>query len=333
MEKIDLKMKAIILAAGKSTRTYPLTLNIPKPLLKIANKPILERNLDSLAGFIDEAVIVVGYKKEIIQEHFGDNYNGIKIKYVEQKEQLGTGHALFQASFVKGRFFVMMGDDLYSRYDIERLAKYDYAVLGIKVSEPSSFGVFVLDKGLVKDVFEKPKKFVGDIANCALYVFDGGIFRVLSGLKKTERGEYELTDGLKELAQIKDVNCVIAKNWFPIAYPWDVLKADLTLRKKKNSIGKNTLIEGKVENCSIGDNCIIKGKVKNSIVYDNSIIEKNSSVKDSVIGCNVRFKGAIKSSKNIVGDNSILENVEISSGVVIWQDKKISGKAIKEDVI
>ena len=72
-------MKAIILAAGKGTRLRPLTETTPKPLLKIANKPILEYNLDALSGLITEALIVVGYKKEMIMEYFGTSYKKIKI--------------------------------------------------------------------------------------------------------------------------------------------------------------------------------------------------------------------------------------------------------------
>ena len=61
------KMQAVILAAGKSKRTYPLTITKPKPLLKVANKTLLEHNLDNLIGFVDEIVIVVGYKKNLIE--------------------------------------------------------------------------------------------------------------------------------------------------------------------------------------------------------------------------------------------------------------------------
>ena len=65
-------MQAVILAAGESTRTWPLTQTVPKPLLPIANKPILAYHLDALQGLADEAIIVVGYKKEMIKNHFGE---------------------------------------------------------------------------------------------------------------------------------------------------------------------------------------------------------------------------------------------------------------------
>ena len=89
-------MQAVIMAAGKSTRTYPLTLTRPKPLLKIANRPILEHQLSALRGLVDEVLVIVNYRKEQITERFGNAFDGIPLRYVEQREQLGTGHAILQ---------------------------------------------------------------------------------------------------------------------------------------------------------------------------------------------------------------------------------------------
>src|SRR5689334_13827910 len=109
-------MKAVIFAAGKSTRTYPLTVTRPKPLLPVANRPILAHQLDALAGLVDTAVVVVGYRAAMIRERFGAAYHGMKIKYIEQTEQLGTGHALQQCgSALTQPFIALNGDDLYDR--------------------------------------------------------------------------------------------------------------------------------------------------------------------------------------------------------------------------
>src|SRR3989344_5612573 len=114
-------MQAVVLAAGKSTRTYPLTLTRPKPLLKVGKKTLLEHNLEQLDGLAAEVILVVGYKKDMLincADKIKNNYK-FKIRFVEQKEQLGTGHALLQVmDIVKDRFLLMMGDDLYSREDI-----------------------------------------------------------------------------------------------------------------------------------------------------------------------------------------------------------------------
>src|SRR3990167_2996026 len=101
-------MQAILMAGGSSTRTHPLTMTRPKPLLKIANKPIVQHNLEQIEGIFSEVIIVVGYKQEEIKKSIGNKFGKLRINYVEQKQQLGTAHAVLQAEkFVKERFLVM----------------------------------------------------------------------------------------------------------------------------------------------------------------------------------------------------------------------------------
>src|SRR3989338_5772306 len=192
-------MQAIILAAGKSTRTYPLTATKPKPLLKIANKTILEHNLEQLALVkeINEVIIIIGYQKEqiidVIANKYKNKFGRLKLRYFEQKEQLGTGHALMQVKdILHDKFIVMNADDLFSGKDIAAAIKHKYAVLGAKVKELSRFGIIVSQtknsKNLLKEIVEKPKSFVGNIANTGLYIFDKKIFDFK--LKKSSRDEY-----------------------------------------------------------------------------------------------------------------------------------------------
>ena len=89
-------MKAVIMAAGKSTRTYPLTLTRPKPLLPVMGKTVFERHLEALSGLVDGVVAVVGYRGDMIRAAFGDVFQGMPVTYVEQTEQRGTGHAVLQ---------------------------------------------------------------------------------------------------------------------------------------------------------------------------------------------------------------------------------------------
>src|SRR3989338_6035360 len=98
-------MQAVVLCAGKSTRTYPLTVYRPKTLLKVMNKTILEHNLEQLQGIVDGAIIVIGHYGEKIKELFGEKYKNIKLIYFEQKEQLGTGYAILQVKdLLKDKF-------------------------------------------------------------------------------------------------------------------------------------------------------------------------------------------------------------------------------------
>ena len=153
-------MKAVILSAGKSTRTYPLTLTRPKALLPLANRTILERQLNALAGIVDGVVVVVGYKQEMIRERFGDRYGNIAIEYVVQEEQRGTGHAVLQcADLIKEPFLAMNGDDLWDPADLRRVAERDQGALAKEVPDPRLFGIYeVDDSDRVLRLVEKPKE-------------------------------------------------------------------------------------------------------------------------------------------------------------------------------
>ena len=209
-------MQAVILAAGKSTRTYPLTLTRPKPLLKAANKTLLEHNLDNLNGIADEAVVVVGYKKGMIKKHIGNKYRNIKIRYIEQKSQLGTGNALLMAEkHIKGSFISLHGDDIYSNQDFKNVARNKYSILSAKVKNPESFGVIIQKNNILTELIEKPQRFVSDLVNTGLYKLDKSIFILLKKLRKSKRNEYELTDAIKQLAEHDNVYCVKSSGWIP----------------------------------------------------------------------------------------------------------------------
>lgn len=346
-----LKMQAVILAAGKSTRAYPLTLTKPKPLLKVANKTLLEHNLDNLNNIADEAIIVVGYKKNLIKKHIGNKHKNLKIIYAEQKEQLGTGNALLIAEkYIRDEFICLYGDDIYSAEDFKSVIKNKYSILVKKVSNPDQFGVIIEKGGALLGIIEKPEKFVSNLVNTGLYKLDKKIFHIIKKLKKSKRNEYELTDAVKLLSKKEKIYCVMARRWLPIGYPWDLLNADKSLRKNKNIIGKNSKIEGNVVNSSIGDNCNIYGNIKNSIVMDNTFIDKNSVIEDSVVGENTHFNGKALAGNNvhsavkgksimvdrlgaIIGGNVRAENVTIKPGCKIWPDKRISNRLINKDLI
>jgi len=226
-------MQAVILAAGEGIRLRPLTLDRPKPLIKIEGKTLLEHNLDQLISLVDEVVIVIGYKGGMIKDYIGDEYQSMKIRYVEQKEQLGTGHALMQVDkFIKGKFLLLMADDLYSKDDISVCAEHELCVLAKRVTNPERFGVFVLEDNKVKDVIEKPDTFVGNLINTGFYVLDRRIFEELDKIEKSERGEYELTDALKNLAKKYEIFCEEVRDYhIPIGYPEDLEEAKKVLNE------------------------------------------------------------------------------------------------------
>src|SRR5215212_8859235 len=109
-------MQAVILAAGRGTRMVELTTEVPKPMLEVSGKTLLEYKFDALPEEVAEVIIIVGYLGSVIQRRFGGEYKGKKLFYVEQEELNGTAGALWHAKdILKDRFIVMMGDDIYTK--------------------------------------------------------------------------------------------------------------------------------------------------------------------------------------------------------------------------
>jgi UDP-N-acetylglucosamine diphosphorylase / glucose-1-phosphate thymidylyltransferase / UDP-N-acetylgalactosamine diphosphorylase / glucosamine-1-phosphate N-acetyltransferase / galactosamine-1-phosphate N-acetyltransferase len=327
-------MQAVILCAGKSTRTYPLTLTKPKPLLKILNKTILEHNLNALLGIVEEVIIIVGYKKEMIIKTIGDNYKGIKIKYIEQKQQLGTGDAvLCTKDYIKDKFIVFGGDDIYSKEDIKNCIKEEYSILVSEVEYPEKFGIVDFKDNYLIKIEEKPKNPKSNLANTGLYVLDKTIFNF--NVKKTERNEIEFTDFISELAKKEKIKIVKVNDfWIPVGYPWNYLEANVKFLKmsseyKNNGkmeenvtikgdvyigegsiIKANSYIEGPVyigKNCEIGPFCHIRPDV---VIEDNCRIGKNELF-DCVIMQNTTSKHIAYIAHSVIG-----ENVNIGAGLI-----------------
>ncbi|MGR3175179.1 MAG: bifunctional sugar-1-phosphate nucleotidylyltransferase/acetyltransferase [Candidatus Scalindua sp.] len=362
-------IQAVIMAAGKSTRTWPLTLTKPKPLLKVMNKEIIKHNLDALQGLVGEVIIIVGFKKEMIIEEIGHKYGKLKIRYAEQKRQLGTGHALkYVEKLIKGKFIVIGGDDIFSRKDIKACLRHKYAVLGCKVEDPGRFGVFVVKGKEVKKVIEKPKKFVSDIANTGLYVFDESVFEFK--LRKSQRGEYEIVDYINALVRKESVVCEKVKgHWLSVGYPWDLIEANSVLVSEikddiKGKVEKNVIVKGKLkvgkgtkilpgtyikgnvvigENCSIGPNCYLRGntsigngchigqavEIKNSVIMDNAKVPHLSYIGDSVIGENSNL-GAGTITANLKHDNKNV--ISVVKGKIVDTGRRKFGTIIADDV-
>ena len=331
-------MKAVIFAAGKSTRTYPLTLTRPKPLLTVANQTLLEHQLNALEGTVEAVILVVGYRHEMIRERFGDAYRDTPLEYVLQTDPRGTGHALLQcADMIDGPFLAMNGDDLYAPADLRTLAGHENAVLAAQVEDPSGFGVLVTDdaKRLIR-IVEKPPEFVSNLANVGAYAFTPDIFDVLRSVEPSTRGEIEITSAVQALADKGDVTVAqIQGHWLPIGYPWDLLKANAwildnllcedvqgTISPAAHlsgvvSVGQGTVIrpgvviDGPVcigDNCSIGPNTWLRPgtSIGNGCKAGQGVEIKNSILMD----------GSAVPHLSYVGDSVIGEGANLGCGTV-----------------
>jgi UDP-N-acetylglucosamine diphosphorylase / glucose-1-phosphate thymidylyltransferase / UDP-N-acetylgalactosamine diphosphorylase / glucosamine-1-phosphate N-acetyltransferase / galactosamine-1-phosphate N-acetyltransferase len=209
-------MKAVILAAGKGTRMGELTDNLPKPMLEVDGKPVLEHIVEGLrdeAG-IRDIFIVTGWRGQVIRDHFGDGLRWkVNISYGEQVVQDGTGKAPELAKDWVGAddFLLAYGDILLRPATDYRLLVEAFredgviAVKKAKDEELSKGGAVVLNEdGFMIDLVEKAP--LGQIPanayyNAAIYLLTPSIFDYTARLEKSPRGEYEFTDALKALVK------------------------------------------------------------------------------------------------------------------------------------
>ncbi|MFA5080183.1 MAG: bifunctional sugar-1-phosphate nucleotidylyltransferase/acetyltransferase [Candidatus Paceibacterota bacterium] len=329
-------MQAIILTAGNGIRFMPLSFTRPKPLFSIFNQSILEHNLNQLVGIVDEVFFVVNYKAEMIKDFFGQEYKGIKINYVFQEKIEGTGSAAeLCKTGLRDRFLILYGDDFYFKKDIENLLEKFPSILVQEHENPSSFGVIVTDGELVKEIMEKPENPASNLVNTGLYYLPKDIF--VQKIEKSPRGEYEFTDYLKKLINKESVYFVIAENWFPSSYPWDVFNAfeKLFIEAKERESSKNYTMEGNVTlkgDVIIGENVLIKsGAYIEGPVYigNDCVIGPNCYIRShSALESGVKIGQAVEINRSIIGKNSKIQHLSYIGDSIVGENCNIGAGTI-----
>ncbi len=312
----------------------PLTGGRAKPLLPIANKPLLQHHLENIEGVVDEAIIIVGHGKDQVIKAFGGSFGRMKITYAEQREQKGTGHAVSMArGALEGKFLLIYGDDLYAKSDIHAMASHDNAILGSPTKEAWRFGIIDAQEGKLKGIKEKPKDIQEGLAVTGVFTIDSKVLDEQVPL--SPRGEIEFTDMLTSFAQKTPVDVVKAeKYWLPVGMPWDLLDANKEKLAEleprvEGDVSEKATLEGPVtvekgakvlpgalvqgpaiigEGSVVGPNCFIRphtsigkncrvgnaSEVKNSILMDNAKVPHQNYVGDSVLGENVNLAAGTK---------------------------------------
>jgi len=209
MAKID---KAVLLAAGRGTRMREMTAELPKPMLEVRGKPVLQHIVEGLrdAG-VRELLIIVGYRAAAVQNFFGDGSRyKIQIQYATQVVQDGTGRVVDLARNFTGSspFILSYGDILVDPENYKRVIDLSgdvEAIITVKRGEDVTKGgaVFLNEQMELVDLREKskPGEPISPWYNAGLYSFRASIFEFTAKLKRSPRGEYELTDAIRDLAQ------------------------------------------------------------------------------------------------------------------------------------
>jgi UDP-N-acetylglucosamine diphosphorylase / glucose-1-phosphate thymidylyltransferase / UDP-N-acetylgalactosamine diphosphorylase / glucosamine-1-phosphate N-acetyltransferase / galactosamine-1-phosphate N-acetyltransferase len=217
--------KAVILAAGRGSRMRELTRNMPKPMVEVCGKPILRYIVDGLRDVgIPEVLVVVGYRQEVVRKHFRDGSAfGVEITYVEQVTQDGTGKVLELAKEFCGSnpFILSYGDILVEPSSYIPLTQPGdpELMLTVRYTEDTSKGgaVYVNNAFEVVDIQEKqgPDQARTPWYNAGIYTFKPTIFSYVACLRKSSRGEYELTDAIRAMVRDgKKVKAVEIKGYW-----------------------------------------------------------------------------------------------------------------------
>lgn len=226
----DNTIQAVILAAGRGTRMAPLNSGLPKPMLPVNGKTLIEHKIHQLPDEVNEVVLVVGHLSDKIRDYFGDQYNGRKITYVVQEVLNGTGGALWCARDVlHNRFIVMMGDDLYAKEDVVKCLEYPWSLLVSKSYAAFNGGDIALDsQSNFKDINEGQHEIGEHYINAALYVLNKEIFSY--PLVAMPNGEYSLPHTLLQVAKDIPVKAIEATFWVQVSNPADLPKAEARLK-------------------------------------------------------------------------------------------------------
>jgi len=221
----------VVLAAGEGTRLRPLTSTRPKPMLPVANRPILEYVLDALVNAgITDLVLVVGYKRDRVQNHVGSTYRDVPVTYVHQEKQLGSGHALLQArEAVNGPFLTVNGDRVIDPETVENVLDSfnDTPTMAVREHPNANEypnGAVRLDGDRVVELVEQPDG-PYRLINAGVYAFPAGWFDRLAETQRRD-GDLYLPDAIVELATERGVVGTRTEGlWVDITYPWDLLYA------------------------------------------------------------------------------------------------------------
>lgn len=331
-------MNIIVPMAGMGKRMRPHTLTVPKPLIPIAGKPIVQRLIEDIAKVCNEKIEEVNF----IIGNFGEEIEaelmkiaesvGAKGKISYQNDPLGTAHAILCAEeSLKGNVIVAFADTLFKADFVMDKTK-DGIIWVHRIDDPSAFGVVKLDAyGTILDFVEKPKTFVSDLAIIGIYYFKSGEtlkseLQYLLDNDIKHGGEYQLTDALlnmlhkgmqltigkvEEWLDCGNKNATVYTNQRVLANTSDKLIADSYINENSVIvppcyIGENVKITNSVIGpyTSIGSNTVIDHAIiSNSIIQNNTKIT-HANLRNTMIGNFVDYEGLVRELN--IGDYSVV---------------------------
>ncbi len=342
-------MKSIIMAGGFGTRLRPLTNNLPKPMVPMANRPIIEHIIELLKkNSITDLAALLYFQPEMISDHLGDGSGlGVKIDYVTATVDMGTAGSVGAAMRKWGRkdetTLVISGDvltdlDINAAVEFHKKKKSVATIVLTRVDNPLPFGIVITDKhGRIVRFLEKPSwgEVFSDTINTGIYILEKEVLDFIP-----EGAEFDFSKELFPalLAAKKPIYGYIAEGYWKDVGSleeyrtanMDILQGSVKVNIDGNRIedkgvwvGADSRIDYTANlegNVIIGRNCRIEAdaRISNSIIGDNAVIEEGAVVMDSVLWDNVKVaRGAFAHENVIASDTEILERAHLFEGVVV----------------
>jgi glucose-1-phosphate thymidylyltransferase len=322
-------MKAVIPVAGEGTRLRPHTHTVPKPLLRVAGKPILGHIFDDIVGLgIRDIVLVVGYRGQEIVDYVNANYD-VRVSVVEQAERLGLGHAIYLSREYVGEdpVLIMLGDSIF-KGDLCGMVESGDNFIGVtRVDDPQRFGIVELEDSRIVGLVEKPEHPKTDLAIVGVYCLHdskslySALERIIESGTRT-KGEFQLTDALnlmmKEGVILKAFDI---EGWYDCGKAETLLDTNRALLEMMAPrveipgaivippvfVGRGAIIEASVigPHVSVAENSQVRRSIiRNSIIGENALVE-DALLEASLVGDNAVVRGHYK--RLNVGDSSQID--------------------------
>jgi len=342
-------MTGVILAGGFGTRLRPLTINIPKPMVPIANKPILYHIIKLLKkNGIKDLIIILYHQPELIKDYFKDGEKfGVNIKYIISDEDLGTcGATALAKEYLKDDFLVISGDIL-TDFNLSEIINFHLKKKSIatitltRVSNPLQYGIVITtEDGKIVRFLEKPSwgEVFSDTINTGIYILNPKIFNFIP-----EKKEFDFSKNLFPLLLKKELpifGYISSGYWkdignvkeYKIAHE-DIIKGQVDIEiegERASRIGSDIWM---AEDCKIKNIKNLLG----TVVLGNNVKIGNSRIFNSFIGDNVEIEDGVEISDSIIWENTkIKKECKISDSILckkVFIDEKttLEGENIVSD--
>jgi glucose-1-phosphate thymidylyltransferase len=319
-------VKIIVPLAGKGTRLLPLTKRVPKPLVHVAGRPVMDYVMDTVAGFdVEELIVITGHLKEDVERYIRTHYP-IPARFVEQQTLDGTAGAINLARpWVDGPVLIIFVDTLFDAdLSLIRTSDADGILWAKEVEDYQRFGVIVTDEhGYMRQIVEKPETPVSRLANIGLYyvrdwrtLFDG-IAQVLAGAAG-KGGEYYLTDAFQYMVDHgRRLLAASVTGWYDCGKVDTLLETNAHLLRHGRGLAPPAA-PGVVihEPVRVEPGVVLRDATvgPNVTIEAGSVIER-STLAHAILGRNVRVRDAAIE-RSVIGDDQVIEDRKVADSVM-----------------